>query len=95
MDYGLDKHLSATVRCLLFNAVSQSWLMKQRLSLCIVVRCGALPNPHFGKVVLTETAVGFAATYSCQRGYIVVGVSIRTCQTIGHWSGQAPICKSM
>ena len=85
MGIGQELLQFASVKFLLFNAVSQAvttWLMKKGFSVCIVASCGVLPNPHFGKVVLAETAVGFAATYSCQRGYILValGGSIRMCQ---------------
>ena len=60
---------------------------------CVVVDCGDLPDPRFGKVILTGTTFGSTATYSCQRGYILVGGSTRTCQANGQWSGQAPICR--
>jgi len=62
--------------------------------LCAVVDCGNLLNPRFGKVVLTGTTFGSTCTYSCQKGYILVGGSIRTCHANGLWSGQAPVCNS-
>ena len=83
----------------LLLAISQfvtAWLMKQStfLFIYIVVSCGDLPNPRFGRVVLTGTTFGSTATYSCQGGYILVGGLTRTCQANGQWSGQAPVCNS-
>ena len=59
-----------------------------------VINCGNLPAPKFGSVSLTGVTFGSTATYSCRKGYVLVGVSVRTCQANGQWSGRAPICKS-
>ena len=61
----------------------------------IVVDCGSLASPKFGQVVISGTTFGSTATYSCQKGYILVGDSTRVCQVNGQWSGDAPTCKSM
>ena len=61
----------------------------------VVVDCGNLQNPRFGRVVLTGTTFGSTATYSCQGGYILVGGSTRTCQANGQWSGVAPVCRGI
>jgi len=74
-----------------------SWYVKFArclLPFSLVINCGNLQNPLFGKVVLTGTTFGSSATYSCQRGYILVGGSTRTCQDNGQWSGVAPVCRS-
>ena len=56
------------------------------------MECVNLPNPRFGRVVLTGSTVGSTAKYSCLPGYTLVGTSTRTCQTSGQWSGVAPVC---
>ena len=63
-----------------------------------VVDCGNLTNPVNGQVSYTAgTTFGQTATYSCARGYILVGGSSATltCQATGMWSGSAPTCQSM
>ena len=60
----------------------------------LVLACGDLPNPRFGRVDLTGRTIGSTATYSCQRGYTLVGTSTRTCQANRQWSGVAPVCES-
>ncbi|KAF2351791.1 C-type lectin-like, partial [Trinorchestia longiramus] len=37
--------------------------------------------------------VGSTITYRCDKGYVVDGVTLRTCGTNGTWSGEAPTCK--
>ena len=55
--------------------------------------CGVLPSPTNGEVLNPDvTAEGQVATYMCFTGYGLVGNSIRTCQSNGHWSGAAPVC---
>ncbi len=34
------------------------------------------------------------ATYTCNRGYMLVGVETRTCQSDGEWSLVPPVCNS-
>ena len=58
--------------------------------------CDALPNPANGQVShATGTKLGQTATYSCGRGYNLVGDSTRKCQATGMWSGSAPTCQCM
>ena len=59
-----------------------------------VVRCGDLPDPKFGSVSLSGEVFGSTATYSCRKGYLLVGRRTRTCQANGQWSGKAPVCRS-
>ena len=57
--------------------------------------CGNLPAPSNGAVQITTTTVGGVATYQCNTGFDLVGVSTRTCQTVGQsaqWSDSAPQC---
>ena len=58
--------------------------------------CGTLTDPTNGQVSHTAgTTFEQAATYSCDRGYNLVGGSTRTCQATGVWSGSAPTCQGM
>ncbi len=36
---------------------------------------------------------GSVATYSCDTGYIVTGLSQRECESNGKWSGMEPTCE--
>ena len=37
-------------------------------------------------------AVGSVANYSCDAGFVINGVSMRTCGSTGAWTGVAPSC---
>ena len=64
--------------------------------LYIAVDCGTLTNPANGQVTYTAgTLFGQTATYSCDSGYNLVGVSVRTCQATGVWSGSVPTCQGI
>ena len=57
-----------------------------------MVDCGDLPAPSNGEVMVSTTEFGSTATYSCNDGYTLEGVSTRTCLASGSWSDSAPIC---
>ena len=58
------------------------------------VDCNTLPKLLNGKVSHTgRTTFEQTATYSCDRGYNLVGDSIRRCQDNGQWSGREPTCQ--
>lgn len=60
------------------------------------VDCGALLDPDNGQVNHTYgTTFGKTATYSCNSGYILVGVTTRTCQETKSWSESEPTCQRM
>jgi CUB/sushi domain-containing protein len=60
----------------------------------IAIICPILKNPQYGSVVVTKDyRVGSKATYTCYKGYKLVGVAERTCQYSGVYSGEEPICK--
>jgi len=61
---------------------------------CAVVECDQLRDIQNGRVVLTGTTVGSRASYTCNRGYLLVGDAVRKCQANGEWSGNEPVCKS-
>ena len=58
--------------------------------------CGSLTDPANGQVDLTSgTTFGLNATYSCNMGYNLVGVSTRTCHATGVWLNSTPTCQGM
>ena len=64
------------------------------LPLTVAVDCGPLGNPVYGQVIFSSTTLGSTAEYSCNQGFLLSGVTIRTCQTNGLWSDAPPLCKS-
>jgi len=65
--------------------------------------CSALTAPTNGGISY-DSAVpytgGTVAQYSCDAGYFLVGVSMRSCggnglNTVGVWDGSAPTCSRM
>ena len=64
--------------------------------LAIQFSCGHLAVPDSGQFVLSNgTYIGSIATYSCNKGYSLVGFETRICQADRTWSGLAPTCESM
>ena len=59
----------------------------------VVVDCGVLDPPAFGKVLITGTTAGSTARYSCFPTYALVGDAQRRCQQDSQWSGSEPVCK--
>ena len=57
--------------------------------------CGSLPDPAFGNIIITTTKFAGAAKYSCNDGYMLMGVAIRRCMANGVWSDEAPTCSGM
>ncbi len=60
-----------------------------------MVDCGALNNPTNGAISLrtgSGTTYGQTATFSCNVGYFLTGVSTRRCTATGQWSGSPPSC---
>ena len=56
-----------------------------------------LTNPVNGMVTFSTTTIGSTATYTCDVGYRLEGVSTRMCDVIAgesKWSGTTPICQS-
>ena len=44
-----------------------------------------------GKVDVNKKGLGI--TYSCDEGYILIGISTRLCLIGGSWSGSEPTCE--
>ena len=64
-------------------------------TLSAVIQCDRLSDIKNGRVVLSGTTAGSTATYSCNKGFVLVGESTRLCQSNGEWSGREPFCKGM
>ena len=54
--------------------------------------CKPLPVLAYGKVDVPDTILGSVATYTCNKGFSLIGDDIRICERDG-WSGEAPVCK--
>eukprot|EP00731_Ephydatia_muelleri_P030228 Em0021g751a len=69
--------------------VTGKWLGDDPL--CTSQQCSKLPAPDNGAVVIANDV----ATYSCNAGFTLVGVSTRQCQSGGVWSDTPPTCGSV
>ena len=56
-------------------------------------RCRHPTKPFHGSVSAGSLEPGGTATYSCDKGYHMVGSSTRTCGSTGMWSNAAPTCR--
>ena len=56
--------------------------------------CPTLDNPANGNLVLSGNTSGETADYTCDTGFSLVGMSQRSCQSNGTWSGSEPTCES-
>ncbi|TRY57481.1 hypothetical protein DNTS_014228 [Danionella cerebrum] len=59
---------------------------------CTLAQCEAPPTPENGVVVVTDSALGSLAEYSCKEGYELSGQNIRQCIPGLQWSDDAPRC---
>ncbi|KAM8960766.1 uncharacterized protein RCH25_036533 [Pelodytes ibericus] len=57
-----------------------------------VVSCGWLKPPTNGKKEGTSYLVNSDVTFTCNKGYMLVGAYKRTCQSDGTWTGQESHC---
>ena len=58
----------------------------------VVIVCEDLPDPDNGQVDLSGNIPGSTATYTCNNGFMLQGVSPRNCMDDGEWSGEEPTC---
>ena len=56
------------------------------------VLCSELPAPENGEISVSGLTPGSVASYSCLPGFTLEGVTLRTCQTTGIWTFDAPVC---
>lgn len=57
-----------------------------------IANCGGLTGPDNGEVDVSSTIEDGIANYSCDEGFVLLGVSARVCQANAIWSDEAPIC---
>ena len=57
------------------------------------INCGDPGVPSNGRRTGDNFGVRSTVTYQCNRGFVLVGSSSRTCQESGQWSGSLPTCK--
>ncbi|XP_066283044.1 sushi, von Willebrand factor type A, EGF and pentraxin domain-containing protein 1-like [Branchiostoma lanceolatum] len=76
---------SSTLTC----HADQTW--SDAAPTCTRVQCPALQSPLNG-VVTEGNLFGNTATYTCDVGYLLSGVSTSTCLSTGAWTSQAPQC---
>ena len=57
-----------------------------------VVICSVLTAPQNGNIFVTRSTVGGVVIYTCDVGYMLMGMEQRVCQQNGQWFGIAPTC---
>ncbi|XP_064386426.1 latrophilin-like protein LAT-2 isoform X1 [Halichondria panicea] len=65
------------------------------VQICDPVNCGDLTDPTNGAVNTSSgTTFNMNATYTCNTGYNLIGITPRTCQATNEtWSGSEPTCE--
>jgi len=59
----------------------------------IVIDCGVPTDITNGSIEVQSTDYRSTIRYSCDYGYILIGLRSRSCQENGLWSGEPPICE--
>lgn len=64
--------------------------------LLLGINCGPLDEPKNGFVLLSGTAEGATATYSCRPGFVLEPEeeNLRVCTHSGNWTGSVSKCRS-
>ena len=57
------------------------------------VDCGMPEDITNGTVTTSSTVYNSNATYTCDPGYVLVGLAVRVCEADGSWSNAAPACE--
>lgn len=60
----------------------------------IGIHCPPLDNLQNGNVSFGERFVGATASYTCVKGYKLIGNALRTCTVSAMWNGSVPTCES-
>lgn len=64
------------------------------MSYLSVIRCGYVGSISNGNVTVTKSSYNGTASFECDTGYEMIGVSQRICQLNGKWSERNPECVS-
>ena len=57
------------------------------------VDCGMPEDISNGTVTADSTVYDSSAMYTCNSGYVLVGLALRVCEADGSWSNAAPACE--
>ncbi|XP_072026993.1 uncharacterized protein [Amphiura filiformis] len=57
-----------------------------------IIICNSLVAPANGGLYFTRTSVGGVVTYTCDEGFMLMGMEQRVCQENGQWFGRIPTC---
>ena len=61
----------------------------------LAVDCGTLSSPMNGDVSLTGTTFESTAEYTCDSGFLLMGVESRQCLANRTWSDESPTCEGL
>ncbi len=64
-----------------------------KIDIILAIMCPSLSNPSNGIVSFNDLSIFSVATYSCNKGFFLVGLQVRECKTTGLWSEQEPVCQ--
>ena len=78
---------SASLRCLPDGTWSHT------VPTCRRPSCPTLTSPANGLQMGLGTAVGARVSYTCNRGYTLVGPATLVCSSTGDWNGTVPTCQ--
>ena len=79
-------------KCTNFNGGSDG-LWDGFTPLCLPVNCYDPGYPLYGHAQGTEFTLGHTVTFSCQKGFRLVGSESRQCRENGKWSGHEATCQ--
>ena len=80
------------IQCVIVSFLTLTLCAIDPTFLLVAVDCGPLNNPMNGMVALDGTTFMNEANYSCNAGYMVVGMTTRICGENGQWSGNNSTC---
>ena len=72
-----------------------SRLWSHPLPRCSIVDCGDPGRSSNGQRLLGATTAFSTVSYSCNRGYDLLGNRVRICLQNGSWNGTIPICRGI
>ena len=68
---------------------------KYEMHFSSALKCPSLSAPPNGKMEGADFIYGSTVTFSCFRGFTLVGSQMRKCQNEGIWSGRAAECRGI